>query len=121
MLLDQKSALSERREAQERVTAALKRIVVMQKAAGQNLDQKAPPPNAVDGKAVTLIGIDASKETVRGLESFFGVQLTPDNEKKVLETLRKGMAGTDKQPQKIEVLGWWPKEGVMAVGVSPEG
>lgn len=121
MVPDQKVAQTAHRETDEKVSAALRRIVVMQKAAGQKLDQKAPPPNAVDGKAVTLIGIDASKDTVRGLESFFGVQFTPDNEKKVLETLRKGMADTAKQPQKIEVLGWWPKEGVIAVGVSPEG
>ena len=93
----------------------------MQGATGRKIDQKSPPPNVADGKSVTLIGIDAPKDTVRSLEGFFGVQLTPDNEKKVLETLRKGMAGTGGERQKVEVLGWWPKEGVMAVGISPEG
>lgn len=117
----QKSALADQREVESRVTAALKRIVVMQGGAGRKLDQKVPPPNVADGKAVTLIGINAPKDTVRNLEGFFGVQLTPDNEKKVLETLRKGMAGTGRQSSRVEVLGWWPEEGVMAVGVSPEG
>ena len=121
ILLNKMASLAEQRATEQRVTAALKRIVVMQSPVSRKPDRPAVLPDGTNGKSVTLVGIDAPKDVVRGLESFFGVQLTPDNEKKLLDTVRKGMAGTSKQERKVEVLGWWPKEGVMAVGVYPEG
>lgn len=113
--------LAKQRATEQRVTAALKRIVVMQGPISKKLDRAEVLPQGVAGKSVTLVGVDAPKDVVLGLESFFGVQLTPDNEKKLLDTVRKGMAGASKQERKVEVLGWWPNEGVMAVGVYPEG
>ena len=121
VLLEKAALLAEQRTKDQRVTAALKRIVVMQGPVSKKLQRAEVLPSAGDGRPVTLVGIDAPREVVRGLESFFGVQLTPDNEKKLLDTVRKGMAGASRQERKVEVLGWWPKEGVMAVGVYPEG
>jgi len=121
LMIDKAAALAQKREAEQHVTAALKRIVVMQGPISKKLDGAQFLPAGADGKPVTLVGIDAPKDVVRGLEGFFGVQLTPDNEKKLLDTVRKGMAGASKQERKVEVLGWWPDEGVMAVGVYPEG
>jgi hypothetical protein len=99
LLIEKTAALAQQRAAEQKATSALKRIVVMQGPLSRKLDT----------------------DVVRGLEGFFGVELTPDNEKKLLDTVRKGMAGASKQDRKVEVLGWWPKEGVMAVGVYPEG
>lgn len=121
MLLNNADVLAKQRATEQRVTAALKRIVVMQGPISKKLDRAEVLPQGVAGKSVTLVGVDAPKDVVLGLESFFGVQLTPDNEKKLLDTVRKGMAGASKQERKVEVLGWWPNEGVMAVGVYPEG
>lgn len=121
VLLGKADSLTQKMAAEQRVTAALKRIVVMQGPVARKLDSSQFPQNGGQGKPVTLVGIEAPTEVVRGLEGFFGVQLTPDNEKKLLDTVRKGMAGASKQERKVEVLGWWPKEGVMAVGVYPEG
>lgn len=121
LLLSNAEALSQKLVTEQRVTAALKRIVVMKGPLLKKLDRAEMLPAGADGKPVTLVGIAAPTEVVRGLESFFGVQLTPDNEKKLLDTVRKGMAGASKLERKVEVLGWWPNEGVMAVGVYPEG
>lgn len=121
LLLGKTAALAQQRAAEQRVTSALKRIVVMQGPISRKLDRAEVLPQGTEGKPVTLVGIDAPKDVVRGLEGFFGVELTPDNEKKLLDTVRKGMAGASKLDRKVEVLGWWPKEGVMAVGVYPEG
>ena len=121
LLVSNAEVLAQKRETEQRVTAALKRIVVMQGPLSKKLDRAEMLPGGFDGKSVTLVGIDAPIGVVRGLEGFFGVPLTPDNEKKLLDTVRKGMAGASKQERKVEVLGWWPKEGVMAVGVYPEG
>jgi hypothetical protein len=121
LLLEKTVALVQQRAVEQRVTSALKRIVVMQGPISKKLDRAEVLPQGTEGKPVTLVGIDAPKDVVRGLEGFFGVELTPDNEKKLLDTVRKGMAGASKHDRKVEVLGWWPKEGVMAVGVYPEG
>lgn len=121
VLLGKADSLTQKMAAEQRVTAALKRIVVMQGPVARKLDSSQLPRDGGEGKPVTLVGIEAPNEVVRGLEGFFGVQLTPDNEKKLLDTVRRGMAGASKQERKVEVLGWWPKEGVMAVGVYPEG
>lgn len=121
LLLEKTAALAQQRATEQKVTSALKRIVVMQGPISKKLDRAEVLPQGSAGKPVTLVGIDAPKDVVRGLEGFFGVELTPDTEKKLLDTVRKGMAGASKHDRKVEVLGWWPKEGVMAVGVYPEG
>jgi hypothetical protein len=121
LLIEKTAALAQQRAAEQKATSALKRIVVMQGPLSRKLDRSEVLPQGKEGKPVTLVGIDAPTDVVRGLEGFFGVELTPDNEKKLLDTVRKGMAGASKQDRKVEVLGWWPKEGVMAVGVYPEG
>ncbi len=120
-VLMEKAALFEAQRGKDaRVTAALKRIVLMEGPVSKKLPGCEFLPQGVEGKPVTLVGVHAPQEVVRGLESFFGAQLTPDNEKKLLDTVRKGMAHSSKRERKVEVLGWWPKEGVMAVGVYPE-
>lgn len=106
--------------AKPRVT--LKRLVVVNTPAKDAASQ-APAMAARSGaNSVTLVGLDAPVETLRNLDHFFGTEITPDAEKKLLETLRQGVAKSAAQPVgKVEILGLWPEEGVLAVGVYPEG
>ena len=121
LLMAKAASLAAQRAKDQAAAVSVKRIVVMKGPLSKKLEKSEMLPANPDGRPVTLVGIDAPKDVVLGLESFFGVQLTPDNEKKLLETVSKGMAGASHQDRKVEVLGWWPKEGVMAVGVHPEG
>ena len=120
LLGDKLAALAGQRAREAGATAALKRLVLVQGPLPPKQDRSVLPPATAKGQSLTLVGINAPKEMVQGLEQFFGAALTPDNEKKLLETVRKGLAGTAEQGRKVEVLGWWPQEGVMAVSVSPD-
>lgn len=120
-LMAQAAQIAAQRAKDQAASIGLKRIVVMKGPLSKKLEKSEMLPGNPDGRSVTLVGIEAPKEVVTGLESFFGVQLTPDNEQKLLDTVRRGLAGSSQQERKVEVLGWWPKEGVMAVGVHPEG
>ncbi len=68
----------------------------------------------------TLGGVSAPAPVLTDLAGLFGNTVTPDTEKKVLETVRTGMGGSSKALKRAEVLGWLPSEGVMAVRVYPE-
>lgn len=101
-------------------SAALRRLVLME---GPVKSKPAAPPFLAanqDGKPVTLAGVNVTGETIKSLESFFGAAVTPDSEKKLLDAVRSGLAGGRKAGRKVEVVGWWPVEGVMAVAVWPE-
>lgn len=54
------------------------------------------------------------------LAGLFGSTVTEDTQKKVLDTVRKGMGSSAKPLKRVEVVGWLPSEGVMAVAVYPE-
>lgn len=114
------ASLADRRERETRAAAALRRLVVLRGPVGKKDDPELVLRALGGEKPVTLIGVNAPSDTLRRLEGFFGVTLTPDNERKILDAVRSGFAGSTKQQRKVEVLGWWPNEGVMAVAVWPE-
>lgn len=68
----------------------------------------------------TLGGVNAPALVLTDLASLFGSTATEDTQKKVLETVRKGMGASSKPLKRAEVVGWLPSEGVMAVMVYPE-
>jgi hypothetical protein len=59
------------------------------------------------------------------LADLFGSNVNAATQKKVIDAVRQGM-GTEKAaaastvPRRVEVVGWLPSEGVMAVAVYPE-
>lgn len=114
------ASLADRRERETKAAAALKRLVVLRGPVGKRDDPGLVLRALGEEKPVTLIGVNAPSDTLRRLEGFFGVTLTPDNEQKILDAVRSGFAGSTKQQRKVELLGWWPDEGVMAVAVWPE-
>lgn len=68
----------------------------------------------------TLGGVNAPAPVLTDLAGLFGSTVTEDTQKKVLETVRKGMGASSKPLKRAEVVGWLPSEGVMAVVVYPE-
>lgn len=68
----------------------------------------------------TLGGVNAPAPVLTDLAGLFGSTVTEDTQKKVLETVRKGMGASSKPLKRAEVVGWLPMEGVMAVMVYPE-
>jgi hypothetical protein len=68
----------------------------------------------------TLGGVNAPSPVLTDLAGFFGSTVSADTQKKVLETVRKGMGAASKPLKRAEVVGWLPHEGVMAVAVYPE-
>lgn len=72
-------------------------------------------------KSVTTAGgVNASAPMLTDLAGLFGSTVTEDTQKKVLETVRKGMGSTTQPLKRAEIVGWLPSEGVMAVAVYPE-
>ncbi|WP_395753217.1 hypothetical protein [Prosthecobacter sp.] len=68
----------------------------------------------------TAGGMSAPAPMLSDLAGLFGSTVTEDTQKQVLETVRKGMGSTAKPVKRVEVVGWLPSEGVMAVAVYPE-
>jgi hypothetical protein len=71
-------------------------------------------------KPVTVVGMDAPAPVLTHLAAFFGGDVTADTQKRLLDTVRQGMTEGAKSPRKVEIVGWLPSEGVMAVAVYPE-
>lgn len=69
---------------------------------------------------VTVVGMNAPAPVLSNLAAFFGSDVNADTQKKLLDTVRQGMGTTSKTPRRVEVVGWLPSEGVMAVAVYPE-
>ncbi len=73
---------------------------------------------------VTTVGLQAPASVLTKLADLFGSNVNADTQKKVIDAVRQGM-GTEKAaastaPRRVEVVGWLPSEGVMAVAVYPE-
>jgi hypothetical protein len=75
---------------------------------------------------VTVVGMNAPSQVLTTLANFFGNDVNADTQKRLLDTVRKGMgsatgsSGTTKAPRRVEIVGWLPTEGVMAMAVYPE-
>lgn len=65
-------------------------------------------------------GGNAPAPMLSDLAGLFGSTVTEDTQKQVLDTVRKGMGSTAKPLKRVEVVGWLPSEGIMAVAVYPE-
>ena len=68
----------------------------------------------------TAGGVSAPAPMLSDLAGLFGSTVDEDTKNKVLETVRKGMGSGAKPLKRVEVVGWLPSEGVMAVAVYPE-
>jgi hypothetical protein len=99
-------------------TIALRQLIVMQGPVDAAVFSAPKPPAAIEGK-VALIGLKRDEKVVKNLEQFFGVPLTTEREKQLLETVKSQMAGKTAHGMDVKVAGWWPSEGVMALTLVP--
>lgn len=101
-------------------TARLRRLILMP----GNLPPEAMRETMLAGgqsKApVTAVGIDAPAPVLTDLAGFFGSTVNPGTQKMLLETVSKGMSAKSKPPRRVELVGWSPADGIMAVAVYPE-
>lgn len=72
-------------------------------------------------KPVTVVGMDAPAPVISNLANFFGSDVNPATQKQLLDSVSQGMGNkTSKAPRRVEMVGWLPTEGIMAVAVYPE-
>jgi len=97
----------------------LKRVIIVNGPMDAAMSRAAKAPTATENK-VALIGLPDSVAVSKNLEQFFGVPMTPDREKELLQTVKTQLAGISKNAgMDVRIAGWWPAEGVMAVSVMP--
>ena len=99
---------------------ALKKIILMSGPIDPAISRALRPPTAPANR-VAVIGLAPSEKVSKSVEQFFGVVITPDSEKALLDTVKAQLASADKAAVDVRIAGWWPKEGVMAVSVVPRG
>lgn len=105
-------------EAHKNGTAGeIKKIIVLNGPVDTTVALAPKPPQHGEEK-VALVGIN-DNNVAKSLEGFFGTPMTPESERKLLETVEKklGTGHPDQKPVKVSIAGWWPSEGVMAVSV----
>lgn len=117
-LKEMERQLLEDQAAKSDNSAGLRQLIVMQGPVDAAVFRAPKPPAAIEGK-VTIIGLARDEKVVKNLEQFFGVPLTTEREKQLLETVKTQMAGKTALGMDVKVAGWWPKEGVMAVTLVP--
>lgn len=107
-------------EAQKGDVSALKQLIVMLGPVDASLCRGPKPPVASKDR-IALIGLAKGKVASKSLDQFFGVPLTPEVERQLLDRVKSQMASKEKAEVEVKVAGWWPTEGVMAVSVMPKG
>ncbi len=70
---------------------------------------------------MTVVGMQAPAPVLANLAPFFGDTVNPETQKRLVETVRHGLTEGRSAPKRVEVVGWLPGEGVMALAVYPEG
>ncbi|MFZ4764506.1 MAG: hypothetical protein ACOYMN_06085 [Roseimicrobium sp.] len=101
--------------------SALKQLILMHGPVDAAISRAPRPPTAAQGK-VALIGLAADDAVHKHLEQFFGVPVTPDSQRQLLETVKSQLAAGKEQPGiEVRIAGWWPEQGVLAVSVVPRG
>lgn len=65
-------------------------------------------------------GVTASAPVLSDLAALFGSNADAATQKKVLDKVKAGMGSSSKSLKRVEVVGWVPSQGVMAVAVYPE-
>ncbi len=102
-------------------TARLRRLILMPGNLGPEQMRETMLAGGQSLTPVTVVGMNAPAPVLTHLADFFGGDVTADSQKKILETVRNGMTtGATKKPGRVEVVGWMPSQGVMAVAIYPE-
>jgi hypothetical protein len=104
--------------------ARLRRLILMPSGISPEMMREHIVASGQSRQPVTVVGMSAPAPVLAKLADLFGSNVNADTQKKVIDAVRQGM-GTEKAasataPRRVEVVGWLPSEGVMAVAVYPE-
>lgn len=103
-------------------TSELRQLIVVSGPMDTAVSNAPNPPQSASDSKVALIGLPNNETVTKSLEGFFGAPLTPEREKKLLETVKSQFAGgKEMADMEVSIAGWWPEQGVMAVSVVPKG
>lgn len=101
--------------------ARLRRLILMPGGLPPDMMHEQMVASGQNRTPVTIVGMDAPAPILSNLANFFGSDVNADTQKKLLDTVSQGMGSkTSKTPRRVEVVGWLPTEGVMALAVYPE-
>jgi hypothetical protein len=102
--------------------ARLRRLILMPGGISPEMMREHIAASGQSRQPVTTVGLQAPATVLAKLADLFGADVTADTQRKVVDAVRQGLV-TDKKrttPRRVEVVGWLPSEGVMAVAVYPE-
>jgi hypothetical protein len=104
------------------IVARLRRLILMPAGLPAEALREQIAASGQGRQPVTVVGMQAPAPVLTKLADLFGSKVTEETEKKVIDAVRVGMsAGSPgSSPRRVEVVGWSPVEGVMAVTVYPE-
>lgn len=104
------------------IVARLRRLILMPAGLPAEALREQIAASGQGRQPVTVVGMQAPAPVLTKLADLFGSKVTEETEKKVIDAVRVGMsAGSPgSSPRRVEVVGWSPVEGVMAVAVYPE-
>ncbi len=101
--------------------ARLRRLILMPGGLSPEQMREQMVASGQNRTPVTILGMDAPAPILGNLANFFGSDVNADTQKQLLDTVSQGMGNkVSKTPRRVEVVGWLPSEGVMAVAVYPE-
>lgn len=101
--------------------ARLRKLILMPGGLSPEMMREQILASGQNRTPVTIVGMEAPAPILTNLANFFGGDVNADTQKQLLDTVSQGMGSkTSKTPRRVEVVGWLPSEGVMAVAVYPE-
>lgn len=102
--------------------ARLRRLILMPGGLTPEVMREQILASGQGRQPVTIVGMDAPAPILAKLANLFGSDVNEATQKKVVDTVRQGLetGKTSTAPRRVEVVGWLPSEGVMAVAVYPE-
>ncbi|MEQ1747859.1 MAG: hypothetical protein ABL974_00445 [Prosthecobacter sp.] len=102
--------------------ARLRRLILMPSGLTPEVMREQILASGLSRQPVTIVGMDAPAPILAKLANLFGNDVNEATQKQVVDTVRQGLdtGKTTTAPRRVEVVGWLPSEGVMAVAVYPE-
>ncbi len=105
-------------------SGTLKQVIVVNGPVDPSLSMSPTPPPSGPGEKVAFVGLNETGDAKveKSLEQFFGVPMTPVQERQLLKTVETQLAADKSHAgMKVRLAGWWPDAGIMAVSLVPQG
>ena len=99
----------------------LRRLVVVDATMNPDIIRQTILASGQSRVPVTMAGgVSAPAPVLTDLAGLFGSTADEATQKKVIDTVKKGMGSSSRPLKRVEIVGWVPSQGVMAVAVYPE-